>query len=49
MIGDKKLLGAVFSDMPSLPGGRRGVLGWLARLAGIGLVPSRNMSISGKS
>jgi Mrp family chromosome partitioning ATPase len=49
MIGDKKLLGAVFSDMPSLPGGRRGVLGWLARLAGVGLVPSRNMSISGKS
>jgi protein-tyrosine kinase len=36
LIGDKKLLGVVFSDMPCLPTGHRGVLGWLARLVGYG-------------
>jgi Mrp family chromosome partitioning ATPase len=41
VIGDKKLLGAVFSDMPWLPSNHRGVLGWLARLAGIGSDPKR--------
>ena len=49
MIGEKKLLGAVFSEIPSLPSGHRGVLGWLARLVGVGQVPSRNMTISRKS
>jgi protein-tyrosine kinase len=36
LIGGKKLLGAVFSDMPCLPTGHRGVLGWLARVVGYG-------------
>lgn len=49
MIGEKKLLGAVFSEIPSLPSGHRGVLDWFARLFGIGQVPSRSMSISRKS
>lgn len=41
MIEDKKLLGVVFSDMPWLPSGHRGVFGWLARLSGFGHKRSR--------
>jgi len=41
MVGEKKLLGAVFSDVPTLPSGHRGMLGWLARLAGVGQEPKR--------
>lgn len=44
MVGSGKLLGAVFSDMPWLPAGHRGVLGWLARLAGYGRELGRRRS-----
>lgn len=49
MIGEKKLLGAVFSEIPSLPHSHRGLLSWFARLLGISQVPSRSMSIARKS
>ena len=41
MIGERKLLGAVFSDMPWFPSNYRGLLGWVARLAGIRSDPGR--------
>ena len=42
MIGSKKLLGVMFSDIPWLPSGHRGLLGWLARLVGFGFERGRN-------